>query len=47
MIPADLLAALREKDPDPWEKIAETALSEYGYHDEEFNEWRLKLNRGG
>ena len=39
MIPADLLSALREKDPGLWEKIAETALSEYGYHDEEFNEW--------
>jgi len=39
MIPADLLDKLREKDPDLWEKIAETALSEYEYHDEEFNEW--------
>ena len=39
MIPADLLDQLREKDPDLWEKIAETALSEYEYHDEEFNEW--------
>lgn len=39
MIPADLLSALREKDPDLWEKIAETALSEYEYHDEEFNAW--------
>jgi hypothetical protein len=39
MIPADLLDKLREKDPDLWEKIAETALSEYEYHDEEFNAW--------
>ena len=39
MIPADLLDQLREKDPDLWEKIAETALSEYEYHDEEFNAW--------
>ena len=39
MISADLLDQLREKDPDLWEKIAETALSEYEYHDEEFNAW--------
>ena len=39
MIPADLLARLQEADPGLWEKIAETALSEYEYHDEEFNAW--------
>ena len=39
MIPADLLDQLREKDPELWGKIAETALSEYEYHDEEFNAW--------
>lgn len=39
MIPADLLARLQEADPGLWEKIAETALSEYEYHDEDFNAW--------
>ena len=39
MIPADLLARLQKADPGLWEKIAETALSEYEYHDEEFNAW--------
>ena len=39
MIPVDLLDKLREKDPELWGKIAETALSEYEYHDEEFNAW--------
>jgi len=35
----ELLDRLQKADPGLWEKIAETALSEYGYHDEEFNAW--------
>lgn len=35
----ELLDRLQKADPGLWEKIAETALSEYEYHDEEFNEW--------
>ena len=39
MIPADLLDRLREKDPELWEMITENTISEYEYHDEEFNAW--------
>ena len=39
MIPADLLSALREKDPELWKMITENTISEYEYHDEEFNAW--------
>ena len=35
----ELLDRLQKADPGLWEKIAETALSEYGYHDEDFNAW--------
>ena len=39
MIPADLLDQLREKDPELWKMITENTISEYEYHDEDFNEW--------
>jgi len=35
----ELLDRLQKADPGLWEKIAETALSEYEYHDEDFNAW--------
>ena len=34
MIPADLLSALREKDPELWEQITGLELAEYEYDDE-------------